>query len=122
MVEDAGIARDAINRLATLLAKSGVTPEEIRDVASKTGPARTGTSERAMQSARGWKGADAPIERENSSRSSCGAVTALALLFGKSLAGGAGFKVQTKMGPQRSSETLSDGRSSSEELSRALLH
>jgi len=34
MVEDAGIARDAINRLLTLLAKSGVTPEEIFDVAN----------------------------------------------------------------------------------------
>ena len=34
MVEDAGIARSAINRLTTLLAKSGVKPEEIRDVAN----------------------------------------------------------------------------------------
>ena len=33
MVEDARIARDAINRLTTLLAKSGVTPEEILDLA-----------------------------------------------------------------------------------------
>ena len=34
MVEDARIARDALNRLTTLLAKSGVTPEEILDVAN----------------------------------------------------------------------------------------
>ena len=34
MVEDARIARDAINRLTTLLVKSDVTPEEIRDVAN----------------------------------------------------------------------------------------
>ena len=34
MVEDARIARDAINRLTTLLAKSDVTPEEILDVAN----------------------------------------------------------------------------------------
>ena len=34
MVEDAAIARDAINRLTTLLVKSDVTPEEIRDVAN----------------------------------------------------------------------------------------
>ena len=34
MVEDARIARAAINRLTALLAKSGVTPEEIRDVAN----------------------------------------------------------------------------------------
>ena len=34
MVEDARIARDAINRLTTLLAKPDVTPEEIRDVAN----------------------------------------------------------------------------------------
>jgi hypothetical protein len=32
--EDAAIARDAINRLLTLLAKSGVTPEEILGVAN----------------------------------------------------------------------------------------
>ena len=34
MVEDARMARDAINRLTTLLAKPDVTPEEIRDVAN----------------------------------------------------------------------------------------
>jgi hypothetical protein len=34
MVEDARIARDAINRLTTLLQKSDVTPEEILDVAN----------------------------------------------------------------------------------------
>jgi hypothetical protein len=34
MVEDARIARDAINRLTTLLVKSDVTPEEILDVAN----------------------------------------------------------------------------------------
>jgi hypothetical protein len=34
MVEDARIARDALNRLTALLAKSGVTPEEILDVAN----------------------------------------------------------------------------------------
>ena len=34
MVEDAAIARDTINRLTTLLVKSDVTPEEIRDVAN----------------------------------------------------------------------------------------
>jgi hypothetical protein len=34
MVEDAGIARDDINRLTTLLVKSDVTPEEILDVAN----------------------------------------------------------------------------------------
>ena len=34
MVEDAAIARDAINRLTTLLVKSDVTPEEILDVAN----------------------------------------------------------------------------------------
>jgi hypothetical protein len=33
-VEDARIARDAINRLTTLLVKSDVTPEEILDVAN----------------------------------------------------------------------------------------
>ena len=34
MVEDARLTRDAINRLTTLLAKSDVAPEEIRDVAN----------------------------------------------------------------------------------------
>ena len=34
MVEDARIARDAINRLTTLLVKSDVTPEEILEVAN----------------------------------------------------------------------------------------
>ena len=34
MVEDARIARDALNRLTALLAKSDVTPEEILDVAN----------------------------------------------------------------------------------------
>jgi hypothetical protein len=34
MVEDARIARDAINRLTTLLVKSDATPEEILDVAN----------------------------------------------------------------------------------------
>ena len=34
IAEDAAIARDAINRLLTLLAKSDVTPEEILDVAN----------------------------------------------------------------------------------------
>jgi len=34
MVEDARIARDAINRLTTLLVKSDVTPEEILAVAN----------------------------------------------------------------------------------------
>jgi hypothetical protein len=34
MVEDARIARDAINHLTTLLQKSDVTPEEILDVAN----------------------------------------------------------------------------------------
>ena len=34
MVEDAAIARDAINRLTTLLVKSDVSPEEILDVAN----------------------------------------------------------------------------------------
>jgi len=34
MVEDARIARDAINRLTTLLVKSDVSPEEILDVAN----------------------------------------------------------------------------------------
>ena len=34
IVEDARIARDAINRLTTLLVKSGVAPEEILDVAN----------------------------------------------------------------------------------------
>ena len=34
MVEDARIAREAINRLTMLLVKSDVTPEEILDVAN----------------------------------------------------------------------------------------
>ena len=34
MAEDAGIARNAINRLTTLLVKSDVTPEEIFEAAN----------------------------------------------------------------------------------------